>query len=108
MNLPRTLTVGPVRYRVTTRPKAVAKMGQEQLGCCNPDRATITLHPDQPATVMRESLLHEALHAVTDLVGVAADLGAGKDERLVRRLAPALLSLLRDNPDAVTYWTENP
>lgn len=105
MKLPRRLDVGPVRYAVTTDPLPVAKMG-DQLGECNIDRATITIDPDQPADVLRESLMHEALHALTAFTGLAGEISRDQEERLVNRLAPALLDTMRRNPKAVAYWME--
>lgn len=102
MKPPAVLRVGHLTYKIIATGEVARAAGDEN-GKCSPDTATIVLHPDQPLQVMRESLIHEALHAVTSMAGLAAELGDDKDEQYVNRLAPLLLGLLRDNPKAVAF-----
>jgi hypothetical protein len=50
--------------------------------------------------------MHECLHAITEFTGVATDLGKDKDEAICLRLAPMLLTVLRQNPKLVAYLLE--
>ncbi len=98
----RTLQVGPFTYTVKQDVCAVAKLDSE-LGTCDPDELTITITPTAPERVQQECLVHEALHAMTALTGLAHELGEEVDERVVRRLAPVLLEVLSRNPRFVEY-----
>ena len=70
-----------------------------------PNRITIKpgLHPDQEA----DTLLHELIHALTGSTGLTASGAVLEDsdtaEIVTAALAPALLDMLRRNPDLVTY-----
>lgn len=73
------------------------------LGAFNYGRLKIVLSNDQAPAQMRDSLLHEAFHAIFR----AADL---EDQKFSHRglgvLATLTLSMLRDNPELVAYLTE--
>jgi len=54
--------------------------------------------------------LHENLHAMTDMLGLDAQLdaqaGTGCEEHVVNALAPTLLAWIRDNPEAIRWLQE--
>jgi hypothetical protein len=71
---------------------------------------TITLDDGMQFERMRETFLHENLHAMlamsqldTLMNGQAAD---GFDEHVVSVLAPVMLSWMRDNPAALAFLQE--
>lgn len=101
--MPSYLQIGPYRYRVVMSEEAInflsAKESARLYGHCDPERLTITVRSKIPRDVARETLLHESLHALLDLVGVAAELEDDQEESLVRRLAPALVRFALDNPE---------
>lgn len=105
--LPKFIDVGPYRYTVTTdeltRQRAQEASQSSLLGQTDHDRLIMILKSDQPNGLMRDTLLHETLHLVTGITGVAFESGLDKEELLVRRLSPILLEVLRRNPDLVTY-----
>lgn len=76
------------------------------IGQSNPEQQTITLRPSIAPMCLRDTLLHEVLHAICDMTGIAKDLGAEEEEKAVNRLGPALLDTLRRNPALVTFLTE--
>ena len=54
----------------------------------------------------RDTVMHEVLHALLENVGLAYEMREDDyEEKVVRRLAPALLDLLRRNPRLVQYLT---
>jgi len=58
---------------------------------------------------MRNVLLHEIVHGVVGLVGLLDAIPAlGDGEVLVAMLTPALLGLIRDNPDLIAYLVDEP
>lgn len=106
MRLPAHILVGPAVFTVSTDEvdllRAANEMHFDLLGHCDPRRSRITINPEQSSHRMRATLLHECLHAVFEQLGLAGD----DEEATVARLAPALLDLLRRNPDLVTFLTE--
>lgn len=98
MKPPRHVHVGPHRYRITVdHTGALGDAGRA--GQCSPSRLTITLSDGQTRTQLADSLLHELTHAMLQPVGIDEDI----EERVCSTLGPALLHLLRNNPDLVNY-----
>lgn len=110
MKPPAHIQVGPIRYQVKTDKQAVDKecreQGSDAVGFCTEHKQLILLDPDQGPDSMAETLLHEVLHAVVVLVGLSNEWKESREERVVRRLAPALLDLIRRNPKLVAYLQE--
>lgn len=100
---PSTIRVGACDWRVTVA--ADAKLfGKTR------HKATEILLCEQSPASMRDSLIHEVLHAVWWCAGGEKLLDIDKDaeERLIRLLSPWLLSLIRDNPHLVAYLVNDP
>lgn len=68
-----------------------------KMGYCDYKRNQIVLSNESSPTQMRETAVHEVLHAVDH--AVQGDLS----EKEVHRLARALYAVLHDNPEFV-YW----
>ena len=79
--------------------------GYEVLGLTDSDQRAIVINSEQAKESMQETFLHECLHAMVASVALNRDLLADDEdeERMVKRLAPALLLFLRDNPGAVEF-----
>lgn len=73
------------------------------LGACDRDRNVISLDPDTGYDRLRETFLHEHLHAIITKANLHHDLLASNEEAVVARLSPILLQFLRDNPKAVEF-----
>ena len=92
------LCIGAQRVRVqvyskTPKDADTASQGGNWFGDYDPKTNIIRLmkgHPD----IMRDTLLHEIIHAVLSITGVSRDLSDPAEERIVRALAPALDALL--------------
>lgn len=78
------------------------------LGLCDGDAQRIRIDPAQGPDKLRETYLHEHLHAMIGLVGMRDDLQDGVEEDIVKRLAPILLLFLRENPRVYTFLTGRP
>lgn len=91
---PESVQVGPVAYRVER-----ATLPRNEFGQCNPFLLRVQVREDLPPAQARSVLLHELLHAVSDVFV------AGLKERQVRALEAGLACLLRDNPRLVAYLT---
>ncbi len=105
--LPTSIDIGPFRYTITidelTRQRAQETSRELLLGQTDHDKLEMILDAKQPDSLMRETLLHETLHLVTEINGLRFEWGDTKEEGVVRRLSPILLEVLRRNPELVAY-----
>lgn len=112
MTPPRFVTVGPHRYRIVATRAAVDRAsvegGERVFGTCDPARLTITVDPDVAPSQLADTVVHELLHAAFSLIGAGEDVTTEVEERLVLRLAPVLLQIVRGNPALVEYLTTYP
>lgn len=65
-------------------------------GCTNESERMILIDADQSAESARDTLLHEALHAVLHTAGFM-EINDEMEEKLVRVLTPGLIDLFRNN-----------
>jgi hypothetical protein len=99
---PAILRVGSATY--TVRSKRLEGLFGRTLHV----KALIELHKGQAVTQQRDTLVHEALHAVFNQAALAQH-GFWSDdveETLASTLAPWLLGLIRDNPELIEYLQE--
>lgn len=100
MKPPATVTVGPHRYKLTFAESRVVRLTDDtdsSYGETDHKHAVITVDPNQAPTMLRDTVLHEILHACMSLIGVQEDAGVDREteERIVLRLAPVLLQIVR-------------
>jgi hypothetical protein len=109
MSTPTSVRVGPYTYVVKVdadRIKELEKESESDLyGITTHGILEIVLQPAVADMVMRETLLHEVLHAILFNTGLSDRMTDKAEEHLVRALSPALFALLRDNPNLVQYLT---
>jgi hypothetical protein len=89
------LILGPHVIRVISEPELDAGLAEDGVvGRSDPERLTIELRSDLPASVRHEALVHELLHhcwALTSLPEVLGD----REEEVVRALSPYLAQVVR-------------
>ena len=95
---PHTLKVGPFIYRVE-----LDNAPDGSLAITDTDTLVMTLDPSMPDSKMQTILIHEILHCLTEITGLAQEWSEKKEEEVVSRLAPALMSVLKDNPNLIAY-----
>lgn len=95
MNTPKRLDVLGKRWNVVQE-----KIEDGAYGMCKHSACRITLHPDQTEDNMRDSLLHEVIHALD------VELYTHMGERRVRLMATGLLQVLRNNKALVAFLTD--
>lgn len=104
---PARVKVGPHRYKVAISSAEVnaegAAQGNALSGCTDVPACEIWLAPGQAPTQMRDTVLHEVMHAIWSVTGLSSEHTDGFEEALIQRLTPALLELLRRNP-ALVKW----
>lgn len=107
--LPTEVLVGPHRYKLVCDATAIAKAshaeGSALYGLTDKVRCVITVDPGQARSQLADTVVHESLHCLVALVG--ADMDLTEEERLVRRLSPALLDWMRRNRPLMTWLLED-
>ncbi len=108
---PRFINIGPHRYRLVVDRAAVDRVsvegGERVVGACDTTRLTIVVDPDIAPSQVAETVVHEILHGAMSLIGAGEDVTTDVEERIVLRLAPVLLQIVRSNPHLVAYLTAN-
>lgn len=101
--LPSHIDVAGRRYELRTDPETARQLRDRgSRGETYGDRARIELDPDVPLSLLRETVLHELLHAAWDCTALRIEPGlVGAEERIVTSLAPIVLDALRRNPQLV-------
>jgi hypothetical protein len=94
MELPEYLKIGPFNYKLDLHEGYWNKDDERVYGEVDERNCTINLDIDASPEIIRESVLHEVVHAI--LMMYERD-----DEELVRLLTPMLLQVLQDNPKLV-------
>jgi hypothetical protein len=108
VTLPRKVKVGSTRYTVQATEDALMRAEHKEMSGLSghTDYNAIVVDQKLAADRFAEVLLHETLHATFEHCGLAYDLEGqegGLEEQVVRRLAPVLLGVLRDNPKLVRF-----
>jgi hypothetical protein len=73
-------------------------------GLFQPDGPSIHIAIGMGPEKQRQTFVHENLHLMLEVAGLAD--AYDSDEKLVTRLAPVLLSWIRENPAAMAYLQE--
>lgn len=95
---PSRLKVGPFVYRVDTTDEM-----DDQDGTTMTSEKSILLRKSLDDQSIRETLVHEVLHAILDLTWFR---GYDDEERLVASVSPLLYQFLRDNKKVVGWLLE--
>jgi len=103
--MPATIEVGPFAYTVLVDPTAMRDHEHAAHHTCMGGLDTkglrIMLAPEQAAGQMRDTLLHEVLHACFNVTGGLPTYD--EEEKVLSLLASLLLDTLRRNPEFVAY-----
>lgn len=109
MRPPKTLKVGPYHYRVKADRHLGTATAHEQSGACGPDTQDLIYDPSNGPMTVRDTLLHEAMHAIAHQVGWQTDfikIDTKLEEYIIQAMAPRVVELLRDNPEFVVWLTD--
>lgn len=111
-SLPKSVKIGPREYKVRAR-DAVGDVGMERAyGYTNPEREIIVVRDDMSAGLLRETLLHEVMHAICNVsVNREAKVPEQEDDEsyeeyqsrwehfFIETYETGVLMVLRDNPE---------
>lgn len=101
MRRPKALRIGGREWRI--RSVSPDKMG-DACGLCHYDKGRIDVATGMTPFDLRDTLLHEALHALLARHGFERT--AGMEEAFVTPLATELIGLLQDNPEFAQWLSE--
>ena len=102
MTLPTTVTVGPFVYAVVEDP---VSRNHQNRGEHDGTHVRINIAPELSPQRKRVTFTHEVLHALIDAAGRGREGDTFTEEGLCDLLAPALVALVRQNPDVIVYLT---
>lgn len=109
---PTHIKVGAAVYRVKSSKRAwkrrLSKSGEAHTtrGATSVHKHTIWTDPSGAEALVRETLLHEVLHALFDDSGWFAE-DDENEEAIIRALSPRLYAVLVENPLLVAYLSEH-
>ena len=107
---PDQVQVGPHRYTIQFDDTALniesVREGEDLVGHCDRRALRILVRTGMAHDQEADTLLHETLHALCEVIGFDSELGEMEEETFVRRLTPILLDTLRRNPALVAYLTD--
>jgi len=94
--------VRPAKLKILGKPFQVnygyeAPLEDGDMGDCNTDGQVLTIRDGQPLESEQDTVLHEALHALSDAMEIKLK------EHQVTKLATGLLALLKDNSHFALY-----
>lgn len=101
MKPPKVVYVGTFDYDV----RLTKDLSSSILGETDTDNDLILIRKDQSKANLRDTLIHELLHAVLFAGGIskALDFDHDKEEKLVVLLSPWINALIQDNPELIDY-----
>lgn len=99
--LPLSVKVGPHYIDITE-----AEIEGDLRGLYNAFELTIQFAPGHPVSKLRDTVMHEVMHAVNRMTGFYEEYGHEAEELLVQRQTPYLIALLRENPELVAFFMQ--
>lgn len=106
MTPPERIVLGPHTWRILTDDADGHLIHEGDRGRTDANSLTIRVDARTLAEgALRDTVLHECLHACWDTAGLSAHEADAHQEQLITSLVPQLLDLLQRNPDLVAYLT---
>jgi hypothetical protein len=92
----------PAKIKILGKPFAVnyangVPLEEGDMGDCNTEGQVLTVRDGQPLENEQDSVLHEAIHALSDYMEIRLKEGQ------VTKLATGLIAMLKDNPSLIRY-----
>ena len=93
--MPKSVKVGYFNYTIKENEDLVENLGLTKL-----DKLIIEITPSYPEQIVKETLLHECLHAILKDSFLFND---EIEENLVSMISPQIMMVMKDNPDLKSY-----
>ena len=94
-SIPAKVKIGYFDYKIKANSDLVMEMGLTKV-----DKLLIEVDPSYPDQIVKETLLHECMHAIFKDTFLVDD---ETEEKIIRMLSPGVMHLLKDNPDLQSY-----
>ena len=94
--IPKYVEIIGLKYSVVIS----TEMSEEELGRCDYNNQKILISKHQASDTMRDTLLHEIIHAVHWLMGLGDN---STEEEFTSRTTTGLRSVMLQNPEVVNY-----
>jgi len=101
---PKQLKIGASVWTVAVVKDLADTGGGDLYGRSSPKSVSIEMSATQDDQQMRDTLLHEVMHAIVSNIPLFKN--AGVEERVLRSLTPWLLAVLRENKNFTDYLVE--
>ncbi len=101
------INVDPNLYKVKRKVNLIKGKGKDRIKCdgyCDYSTSTIALDKDLSISTDKVILLHESLHAIYNCSSPGG--WTKVEEKIVSKLAPGIIRLMRDNKNLVRYLME--
>lgn len=92
-----------ITYDLVEMDNAQNEAGQFLNGQTDNNALKIRIRSNNPEVKMKETLVHELMHAMMAVNGLNFERFEWDEEGFIRRTSPVLASLLHDNPELVKY-----
>lgn len=99
-NLPACVRVGAHLFSIQGVTGLKCSEGADAYGLCDHDSLRILIDLDQHASLMRDTLLHEIVHAIAFQCGLDDD---STEEQWATVMGSQLLSVLTQNPTVLAF-----
>jgi hypothetical protein len=107
VKLPAAVKVGCRTYTIRTDQAAARRLREDgDRGRTRAEAGEIVIDSSLADDMLRETLLHEVLHAAWDVTPLRLEPYEEHEEAVITAFAPLLLDALRQNPRLVAYLTE--
>lgn len=100
IDMPRSVLVGPHRYELRFVSGLQHEDGESLLGQCNSDLLVIELEESQPESLLRETVVHELVHAIASQWTLGDE---GSEEQWANAVGVGMLQVLLFNPELVKW-----
>lgn len=104
MRPPKRIVIGNHVFKVKFRDGVSTPEGADAYGVTNHRDTTMTISRRNAPSQIRDTVFHEVLHAVIN--DGPAGLDHETEEQLIRAVTPALLGVLRNNPQLLEFLLE--
>lgn len=108
---PKSVVIGPFDFDFVWKPITEEVLEGQGLvdGTIDQSNQLIYIDSSLAKGMQRETSLHEILHGIflaSNLTFRLENIDPDLEEEIIRALSPALLALIRSNPQMVKFWTE--
>lgn len=104
IGIPKDLWILHLRFAVAIVDRDTALDAASAYGWTSKSKLAITICDELPPGLAADTLMHEAIHAMVFAYGLDFPLS---EEILAKWIPGAMAKLFHDNPEFLTWWSDN-